>query len=284
MAVSGSAAARPVRAAAPLYSPHVTRPNSDVPGAAAVPTTLPDGFCDIVGRGRMGEALTSALEETGAAVRGPFGRDYDGDDAALVLLCVPEREIAAAAARIVDGPIVGHVSASAPLDLLAPHERFTLHPLISVLGAGTHFAGAICAIDGSTPTALSVARAVAGRLEMRPIVVRPADRALYHAAASAASNFLVTLEGMAETLAAQIGGGGGGLDRAALAPLVRATVDNWVERGAAAALTGPIARGDDETVARQRAAVSESAPELLPLWDALATATRQLAAAGRVAK
>lgn len=279
--MSGSAAVRSRRAAAPLYSPHVTRPSSDDPGAAAVPTTLPEGFCDIVGRGRMGEALASALEETGVAVRGPFGRGYDGDEAALVLLCVPEREIAAAAVRIVDGPIVGHVSASAPLDLLAPHERFTLHPLISVLGAGTSFAGAVCAIEGNTPTALSVARAVADRLDMRPIVVRPADRALYHAAASAASNFLVTLEGMAETLAGRVGGG---LDRAALAPLVRATVENWVERGATAALTGPIARGDEETAARQRAAVSKSTPELLPLWDALATATRQLAAAGRVAK
>jgi predicted short-subunit dehydrogenase-like oxidoreductase (DUF2520 family) len=60
-------------------------------------------------------------------------------------------------------------------------------------------------------------------------------------------------------------------------PLVRATVDNWATQGADGALTGPIARGDDVTVERQRAAVAESAPELLPLWDALAAATRQLA-------
>jgi predicted short-subunit dehydrogenase-like oxidoreductase (DUF2520 family) len=249
----------------------VTTPSSDDPGADALPT-LPDGYCDIVGRGRMGEALVSALDAAGVAVRGPFGRGYDGDQAAIVVLCVPEREIAAASAEVADGPIVGHVSASAPLQLLVPHERFTLHPLMSVLGAGTRFAGAVCAIDGSTPRALAVARAVAERLEMRPVVVRPDARALYHAAASAASNFLVTLEGMAETLAARAG-----LDRAALAPLVRATVDNWVERGAAAALTGPIARGDAETAGRQREAVAVSVPELLPLWDALAAATRQLA-------
>jgi predicted short-subunit dehydrogenase-like oxidoreductase (DUF2520 family) len=113
---------------------------------------------------------------------------------------------------------------------------------------------------------------------MKPRVIAAGDRALYHAAASAAANFLVTLEGMAERLAGQVG-----LERSALAPLVRASVDNWLERGAAAALTGPIARGDEETAARQRAAVASSAPDLVPLWDALAAGTRELAAASRQA-
>ncbi len=52
-------------------------------------------------------------------------------------------------------------------------------------------------------------------------------------------------------------------------PLVRATVENWARLGAERALTGPVARGDDATVARQRAAVAERTPELLPLFDAL---------------
>jgi predicted short-subunit dehydrogenase-like oxidoreductase (DUF2520 family) len=58
-------------------------------------------------------------------------------------------------------------------------------------------------------------------------------------------------------------------------PLVRATVDNWADTGRRA-LTGPIARGDEETVERQRAAVVSAAPELLPLWDALTARTRSL--------
>jgi predicted short-subunit dehydrogenase-like oxidoreductase (DUF2520 family) len=70
-----------------------------------------------------------------------------------------------------------------------------------------------------------------------------------------------------------------GVDRALLAPLVRAAVEDWAERGAAGALTGPIVRGDEETVARQRAAVAERTPELLELFDALAGATRSLAVA-----
>jgi predicted short-subunit dehydrogenase-like oxidoreductase (DUF2520 family) len=104
-------------------------------------------------------------------------------------------------------------------------------------------------------------------------VIPQRERALYHAAASAASNFLVTVEGMAERLAERVG-----LDREALVPLVRGTVDNWAARGARGALTGPVARGDDVTVDRQRAAVAEAAPDLLPLWDALVAGTRQLSA------
>jgi predicted short-subunit dehydrogenase-like oxidoreductase (DUF2520 family) len=221
----------------------------------------------------MGEALASALGAAGVPVRGPLGRGADGRGAAIVLLCVPDREIAAAAAAVAVGPLVGHVSASAPLELLAPHERFALHPLMSVVGPNVRFAGAVGAIDGSTPRALSTARVLAERLEMRARVVAPDDRALYHAAASVASNFLVTVEGMAERLAGRVG-----IDRAALAPLVRATVENWVAQGARAALTGPIVRGDEETVARQRAAVAAAAPDLLPVWDALAAGTRALAA------
>jgi predicted short-subunit dehydrogenase-like oxidoreductase (DUF2520 family) len=221
----------------------------------------------------MGEALVSALEAARVTVRGPFGRGADGVDAALVMLCVPDREIAAASAAIAPGPLVGHVSASASLNLLAPHERFALHPLLSVVGAGARFAGATCAIDGSTPRALAAARALAERLEMRPFVVAESDRVLYHAAASAASNYLVTLEWMAEQLATRAG-----IGRAALVPLVRATVDHWAALGAREALTGPIVRGDEETAQRQRAAVAEAAPDLLPLWDALAAGTRMLAA------
>jgi len=66
------------------------------------------------------------------------------------------------------------------------------------------------------------------------------------------------------------------VERSQLAPLVRAAVENWARLGAADALTGPIARGDEATVARQRAAIAERAPDLLPVFDALADATRAL--------
>ena len=58
---------------------------------------------------------------------------------------------------------------------------------------------------------------------------------------------------------------------------MRATVANWEAEGAAA-LTGPIARGDEATVARQRAAVADRLPERAALFDALVAATRDLRA------
>lgn len=228
----------------------------------------------LIGRGRMGTALAAALRAAGADVRGPLGRRESVPSTDVVLLCVPDREIAAAAGLVSAGPIVGHVSASAPIDLLQPHERFSLHPLLSVVGAGAPFAGAYCAIDGSSEAALAAARGIAATLGMRVKVVPREQRALYHAAASVASNFLITLEGAAERLASAVG-----LEREALVPLVRASVDNWARQGARAALTGPIARGDVATAARQREAVADAAPDLVPLWDALAAATRELAVA-----
>jgi predicted short-subunit dehydrogenase-like oxidoreductase (DUF2520 family) len=107
---------------------------------------------------------------------------------------------------------------------------------------------------------------------MNAVEVADSDRAAYHAAASIASNFLITLEAAAERLAATAG-----VERELLAPLVRATVENWATLGPERALTGPVARGDEATIARQRGAVAERAPDLLPLFDALVDATRALA-------
>ena len=232
-------------------------------------------FIAIVGAGRLGSALTAALRAAGRRVDGPLGRDADAEGAGAVLLCVPDGEIAAAAAAVAPGPLVGHCSGATGLEVLGGRDGFALHPLMTVpAGAGAEvFAGAGCAVDGSSPRALAVAEALAAALGMRATHVAGEDRAAYHAAASIASNYLVTLEAAAERLA-----GTAGVDRALLVPLVRAAVENWARSGAPDALTGPIARGDEATVERQRAAVAERAPDLLALWDELAAATRRLAA------
>jgi pantoate--beta-alanine ligase len=235
--------------------------------------TTPNARLAIVGRGRVGKALATALGRGGYEILGPLGRGADGAGVDAVLLCVPDGEIARAAASIAQGPLVGHCSGATGLAELTPHEAFSLHPLMTVTADGADFAGAGAAIAGSTPRALALAAALAQALGLRAVEIADDDRAAYHAAASIASNFLVTLEAAAERIAA-----GAGLERDQLAPLVRATVENWARLGPERALTGPVARGDEATVARQRAAVDEVAPDLVPLFDELVTTTRALAA------
>lgn len=240
----------------------------------------------IVGDGRVGRAVAAALTEAGIHVHGPLGRGAKVRGEAIVLLAVPDAEIAAAAASIESGtgveatgaePLVGHFSGSTTLEALtrddASIDGFSIHPLTTVTGAGTSFDGVPAAVAGSSTRALAAATALARMLGMRPFEVADADRAAYHAAASIASNFLLALEGFAEELAASAG-----VTREVFAPLVRATIDNWQRDGAAASLTGPIARGDEATVVRQRAAVAERLPDRLGLFDALTEATRRLAA------
>lgn len=228
----------------------------------------------VIGGGRLGTALATALAGAGVEVDGPLTRgEAPPPGADAVVLCVPDPEIESAAAALEPGRLVGHCSAATTLAPLARHEAFSLHPLMTVTPEGADFDGATAAVAGATPRALASARQLALAIGMRPVEIAEADRAAYHAAASIASNFLVTIEGLAERLARSAG-----LEREPLLALVRASVENWARQGAAAALTGPIARGDERTVARQRAAVAERAPEELELFDALAAATRRLAA------
>lgn len=217
----------------------------------------------------MGRALVASLPDAA----GPFGRGFDGDGFDAVLLAVPDSQITFAAAAVAPGPMVGHCSGALGLDVLSPREAFGLHPLMTVTHAGASFAGAGAAVAGSTPAALAFAHQLASTLGLLAVEIADADRAAYHAAASIASNFLVTLEDAAETLLHTTGA-----DRQLLVPLVRASVENWASLGGPKALTGPIARGDEATVARQRAAIATRTPEFLELFDTLAESTRALAA------
>ena len=157
--------------------------------------------CAIVGAGRLGTALAAALRATGLEIDGPLTRAQAPDRGVdAVLLCVPDAEIAAAAASAPAGVLVGHCSGANGLGVLDGREAFSLHPLTTVTTGGpARFQGVGAAVAGSTTRALAFALDLAGRLGMRATVVDDADRAAYHAAASIASNFLVTLEAAAST-------------------------------------------------------------------------------------
>lgn len=229
----------------------------------------------IVGRGRVGGSLAAAAEAAGIATA-----QEDGGRA--VLLCVPDDAIHDACDRLGERTpeLVGHVSGACGLDVLSPASdrgaaTFSLHPLQTFPDSQTPTAGVPCAVSGSSREAVEFAETLAATLGMRPFEVPEEARAEYHAAASIASNFLIAIEQAAAELLARAGIEDG---RELLSPLVLATAANWSERGGEA-LTGPIARGDTETIARHRDAIGRTWPELLDAYDRLAELTAGVAGA-----
>lgn len=208
-------------------------------------------------RGRVGGALRARLAERGVPLR--------DEGAAIVLLCVPDRAIAEVAGSIERGPWVAHLSGATPLAALDPHvRRFSLHPLQTFTRArgAEQLDGAWAAVTGETDEARAVAVELAELFGLTPFVLPDADRALYHAGAVVASNYLVTLRRVAGELFATAG-----VPAQALDPLMSRVIENGFQ------LTGPIERGDWETVERHRAAIAAAAPDLLEAYDTLASLT-----------
>lgn len=219
----------------------------------------------VIGPGRLGRVLSRALREAGFTVHGPLSRADEIRQVDIVILAVPDAAIPDAAKRArPHATHIAHVSGATDLTSV----DFSIHPLQTFTGteAPEVFHGIGAAIDGRTEDDKNTARHLADALGMIPLEVN--DRATYHAAASFASNFVLAVLDTAEQLATQAGISN---PRDILAPLVRQSVDNWQQQGAQQALTGPIARGDDATVAKQR-----TATENADFFDALAAATRAL--------
>ena len=221
------------------------------------------GRVHVVGTGRAGGAIAARLAERGLAVT--TGRE-PAADAELVLLAVPDGAIAGAAQTIPVGPWVAHVSGATSLAALDPHRRrFSVHPLQTLTRerGAEQLDGAWAAVTAKTDEAREVARWLADTLGLRPFDLADADKPLYHAGAAMASNFLVTLHHAAARLLEE-----SHAPPEALVPLMRRTIENGF------VLTGPIARGDWSTVEAHLAALEERAPDLVPLYRALAEATR----------
>ena len=211
----------------------------------------------VIGRGRLGSAVADRLAER--------GYHPAGEDVQLVVLCVPDAAIAEVAAAIEIGPWICHMSGATPLTACAPHvRRFGAHPLQTFRrGAGARqFDGAWGAISGETPEAVAAAAWFGAILGLRTFEIDEDRRALYHMGATMASSYLVTLH----TLAGRACEIAGALPEA-LTPLMQRTIDNDFE------LTGPFARGDWGTVEMHLRAIRAFAPDLEPVYRALADAT-----------
>ena len=215
----------------------------------------------VVGAGRVGSAVSARLAERGVAL--------DRDEPELVLLCVPDRAIAEVAAATPAGPWVAHVSGATPLAALDPHERrFSVHPLQTFTRSRgpEQLDGAFAAVTAETDEARAAGFWLARTLGLEPFALADGRRALYHAGAAIASNYLVTLRRAAGDLLEAAGAPPDALD-----PLMRRTIENGFE------LTGPIARGDWETVDKHVAAIRAARPELEEMYRILAETTKAYA-------
>jgi predicted short-subunit dehydrogenase-like oxidoreductase (DUF2520 family) len=217
----------------------------------------------VVGAGRAGGAIAARLAERDLTVL--VGREALAD-ADLVLLAVPDSAIAGVAEQVPIGPWVAHVSGATSLSALEPHaRRFSVHPLQTLTRdrGPEQLDGAWAAITAETKEALEAARWLAETLGLQSFELADSDKPLYHAGAAMASNFLVTLHAAAARLLEE-----SDAPSEALVPLMTRTIENGF------VLTGPIARGDWSTVEAHLRALEERAPDLVPLYRALAEATR----------
>jgi len=275
-------------------------------GETAHPARLDVG---VVGAGRVGTALAVALKRAGHRVTAasavsqasrrrvaeflPGTPVMQPDEvistADLVLLTVPDDVLAglvaglAATSAPLAGRLLAHASGRHGLGVLEPAANlgalpFAMHPVMTFTGRPDdvdRLAG-IC-FGVTAPAALRPAAEVLV-MEMggEPVFIAEEDRGLYHAALAGAANHLVTQVVQATDLLARAGVT---QPSRMLGPLLSAALDNALRLGDAG-LTGPVARGDADTVASHLDALRTAAPEALPAYLALArlTATRALAA------
>jgi len=228
----------------------------------------------IVGAGRAGSALALALGGVGWDVQPALGRGDDLRGAAagvdLVVLATPDAAIVEVAGSIEPSAraVIAHLAGSLGLDVLTPHPRPAgLHPLVALpdpeLGAARLRDGAWFGVAGD-PLVREVVEDLGGHW----FEVNDEQRAAYHAAAVIASNHLVALLGHAERVAGTVD-----VPLEAYLDLVRGTIENVAELGPRAALTGPVARGDEDTIARHIEALD---PAERPIYEAMVEAARRL--------
>jgi predicted short-subunit dehydrogenase-like oxidoreductase (DUF2520 family) len=261
----------------------------------------------LVGAGRVGTALAVLLSRAGHQMVGVAGREGSraraeeflpevpfvpaadaARGAAVTVLGVPDDAIAPVCAELAadgafgEGQSVTHLSGSTPLLALGPARAagarvLAMHPLQTFpdVEAGIdRLPGSPVAVTAWDDDAFVVGERLARDAGGRPFRVAEERKALYHAAAVFCSNYLVAVEAVAERLFRTAG-----VDepREVFGPLARATLDNVLESGPEASLTGPVARGDVGTLRRNLEALSSHAPDAVPAYVALARVALDLA-------
>jgi len=268
----------------------------------------------VIGPGRLGSTLIAALDRAGLTVSavgtrhddprlGACGESGVGPlhvrvaDAALEAdawwLTVPDDDIFAVAGQLAAAcpgrrrpscpPLAIHSSGAGSLRLLRPLQEagvltLCLHPLQTFSGdaRADALAGVACAVTADEAPVAAFGDELATRLGMRPFRLADERKPLYHLAAAVASNLLVALESEAVRLMNEATGRDDGLEL--LAPLVSTATGNVVAKGPAAALTGPVARGDAATVRAHLRLLSRQPGRLAEAYRSLSLEALTLAA------
>jgi len=265
----------------------------------------------VVGAGRVGTALAVLLGRAGHRIVAVSGREASrarvetwlpdvpflpsaeaARAAEVVLLAVPDDAIAAACDEVAvtggftDEAFVAHLSGAAPLLALGPARAagahvLSMHPVQTVPDVESgieRLPGAHVAVTAWEEPGFEVGERLASDWGGHPFRLSEERKPLYHAAAVFCSNYLVAVEGLAERLFREAGVED---PLPAFAPLAQATLANVVRVGPAAALTGPVSRGDAGTVRRNLEAISAHAPQAAAAYVALADAAIDLAVRAR---
>lgn len=263
----------------------------------------------LVGAGAVARALALRLSESGYPIRAVVSRTRSKADAlaravgapvasdrlddvpaeaSLVVVCVGDdqledvAEALAGARRSWRGTVVAHTSGAVPASVLDPlaeagARTLSFHPLqaLTPRSTGQTLEGAFVGLEGS-PQAIAAGIELAVGLGMHYVVVSAEAKPRYHLAAVMASNFLVTLLGMVQEVLGSID-----VDRrdasAMLGPLLQGTLENLTATSPEEALTGPVARGDVDTLRRHGLALRRHLPHLVPAYAALSVETVRLA-------
>jgi predicted short-subunit dehydrogenase-like oxidoreductase (DUF2520 family) len=241
---------------------------------------------DVLNRSSASAGQATAFIEAGNAV----SSFSDLQPADVFLIGTPDGQIAEAAEQLAASPallagaIVFHCSGALPSTILHPVKEkgafvASIHPIksfSSAQAAVVSFAGTWCGVEGDQE-ALEVLRPAFKRIGARSVDIHTEDKLIYHAAAVFASNYLVTL--LDVSLQAYMKAGiPESVARDLIAPLVKGTLDNVVRSGPEQALTGPIARGDRNTVEHQYRALSAWNKDYARLYKQMSVHTMRLAA------
>jgi len=268
----------------------------------------------IIGTGRLGRALASALATSGARVTGwnrsaarrdRFGEAVPGatvsasmaravEGAGTVLLTVSDDALPlladelAAAREDWNGRLVAHCSGRTGIEPLEPlaargADIAALHPVMAFAGQtdadAARLQNASWAVTAPAGSARDHGFALVRRLGGHPFAVGADVRALYHAALTHAINHLVTITAQGTDLLSRTGAPD---PAAVLRPAMEAALANALARGTAAA-TGPVVRGDAGTIAAHVAALEATASDVLDAYVAMTRAGIDAAlAAGRI--